>query len=402
MSQVTRQAMTDDSGVFTDGTTVNKAFVDQIYDQIDDQAHSTTNPTIKPKVITDEVVAARGSKASLDARLDVALNEDGTPKTGAGVTLDTVAATLPQSNVVLNETFIIWADGDSAAPTGWTLAGTGAAAARAGTGLGDTTRKVGDFCAKLTYGSATLTLSQDVLPTAAFSRVDYLRGTTVGFGAWVKSAVANQARIYVTDGVTTTYSSYHTGAAAFEWLSLTHVISGSGTKLTVGISVESSAGNPAYFSGPTLLLASLAPTNWRPTPNIVSTVGWTLQGSQTVGTTKGAYIFNRMAFVKYIQCSLQTAPTGSTTFKVDVNRTATTMLASAVTFTAGDKATAKAPDGTYSQRCFPGTNLASGTTLTDQLSFDIDAVGSTIAGSDLNVLVRFLEFVDPFESVKAA
>jgi len=402
LAVVSRQAMTDDPGTFTGGTVVNEAFVDQVYDQIDDQAHSSTNPTVKPKAITDEVVTARGSKASLDARLDVALNEDGTPKTGAGVTLDTVAATLPQSNVVLNETFIIWAAGDAVAPTGWTLAGTGAAAARAGTGLGDTTRKVGDFCAKLTFGSATLTLTQDVLPTAAFSRVDHLKGTTVGLGAWVKSAIGSQARLYVTDGVTTTYSSYHTGGATFEWLSLEHDISGSATKLTVGISVESSAGNPVYFSGPTLLLASLAPTGWRPTPNVMSTVGWTLSGGQAVGTLKGSYIFNRMAVVKYIQCSLQTAPTGATTFKVDVNRTATTMLASVIAFTASDKAAAKAPDGTYSQTCFPGTNLPSGVTLTDQLSFDIDAVGNTIAGADLTVMVRFLEYVDPFESVKAA
>lgn len=394
--------MVDDSGVFTDGTEVDKAFVDQIYDQIDDQAHSTTNPTIKPKAITDEVVAARGSKASLDARLDVALNEDGTPKAGAGTTQDVVAATLPQSNVVLNETFIIWAAGDSAAPSGWTLAGTGAAAARAGTGLGDTNRKVGDFCAKLTFGTTTLTLSQDVLPAAAFSRVNHLQGTTVGLGAWVKAATGTQARIYVTDGVVTTYSDYHAGDGSWTWLSLSHDISGSASKLTVGISVEGSAANPVYFSGPTLLLASLPPTDWRPTPNIVSTVGWSVSGVQTVGTTKGSFLFNRMAIAKYIQCTLQTAPTGGTTFKVDVNKNGSTMLGSVIAFTASDKAAAKAPDGTYAQYCWAGANIASGTSLTDQLTFDVDAVGSTIAGADLTVMVRFLEYVDPFESVKAA
>ena len=401
MAVITRPTITDDSGTFIDGTVFNNAFFGNIFDQIDDQAHSTTNPTIKPKATTDEVVTARGSKASLDARLDVALNEDGTPKTGAGVTLDTVAATLPQSNVVLNETFIVWAAGDAVAPTGWILAGTGAAAARAGTGLGDTTRKVGDFCAKLTFGSATLTLTQDVLPTAAFSRLDHLKGTTVGFGAWVKSTVGSQARLYVTDGVTTTYSAYHSGDAAFAWLSLTHPISGSATKLTTGVSVESSAGNPVYFSGPTLLLASLAPTNWRPTPMVYGTVYFPSAGGQTAGTDKARYLLQRMGIAKDIQATLSTAPTGATTFKIDVNRSGTTMLASTLDFVASDKAAAKAPDGTYSQRCFPGTRLVSGTTLTDILSFDIDAVGNTIAGSDLTLSIRVLVYLDPFEAEKA-
>jgi hypothetical protein len=113
-------------------------------------------------------------------------------------------------------------------------------------------------------------------------------------------------------------------------------------------------------------------------------------------------MFTRMSILKYIQCVLQTAPTGGTTFKVDVNKNAATLLASVIAFTASDKTAAKAPDGTYADHCFPGTNLASGTALTDQLSFDIDAVGNTIAGSDLTVMIRFVEFVDPFEAQKAA
>jgi hypothetical protein len=208
--------------------------------------------------------------------------------------------------------------------------------------------------------------------------------------------------VYVTDGVTTTYTSYHTGDGTWQFLATTHAISGSGTKITAGISVESSAGNPAYLSGLTVLLTDLAPENWRPTPNIESNVGWTIVGSQVAGNVKGTYMFSRMAILKYIQCVLQTAPTGGTTFKIDVNKNASTLLGSVIAFTASDKTAAKAPDGTYANYCFPGTNLASGTALTDQLSFDIDAVGNTIAGSDLTVICRFLEYVDPFESVKAA
>jgi hypothetical protein len=109
-----------------------------------------------------------------------------------------------------------------------------------------------------------------------------------------------------------------------------------------------------------------------------------------------------MGIVKHIECNLRTAPTGGTTFKVDVNRGGTTMLASVIAFTASDKNAGKAPDGTYSQYCFPGNTLASGTTITDELTYDIDATGSTVAGSDLSVKLRVLVFLDPFESVKAA
>lgn len=402
MSLVTRPSMTDDSGTFDNGTVVNEAFVDDIFDQIDDQNHSTTNPTIKPKAITDEVVAARGNLASLDARLSAVVDDDGVPVPSASAITQAEAAELPTTNCVLNDTFIIWAAGDSAAPTGWTLAGTGAACARAGTGLADTKRKVGDFCAKLTFGSATLTLSQDVLPTAAFSRVDHLKSEPVGFGAWVWADAASQSRVYVTDGVTTSYSSYHTGDGSWQWLSVEHTLSGSATKLQVGISVGSGAANPAYFSGPTLIFSDIAPANWRPTPNVVGTVFLPSAGAQSTGTAKGWYTFNRMAIVKHIECNLRTAPTGATTFKVDVNKGGNSMLNSVIAFTASDKNAGKAPDGTYANYCFAGNTLASGTTITDELTFDVDAVGSTIAGSDLAVKIRCLVFVDPFESVKAA
>lgn len=402
MPVITRPAMTDDSGTFDNGTPVDKAFVDAICDQVDDQVASATNPTIKPKTITDEVVAARGNVASLSARLVNVIDADGNLIPSASAVSQAQAGALPQGNVVLNDTMLIWAAGDSAAPTGWTLAGTGAACARAGTGLADTKRKVGDFCAKLTFGSTTLTLGQDILPTAAFSRVDHLKGTDIGCGAWVWANAANQTRLYVTDGAVTTYSSYHTGDGTWQWLTIAHTISGSGTHLEFGIRVESGAANPVYFSGPTLQLGTIVPTNWRPTPMVMGTVFLPVVGVQTTGTAKGWYTFNRMAIVKHIECNLRTAPTGATTFKIDVNRGGTTMLASVIAFTASDKNAGKAPDGTYSQRCFPGNTLASGVTITDELTFDITAVGSTIAGSDLAVKIRCEVFVDPFESVKAA
>lgn len=69
MTVVVRPAMSDDDGTFTFGTALNKAFMDAVLDTIDDQTHSTVNPTVKPKTITDEVVTARGVEANLAAKL---------------------------------------------------------------------------------------------------------------------------------------------------------------------------------------------------------------------------------------------------------------------------------------------------------------------------------------------
>lgn len=78
--------MTDSPDGASGGTAVDKALMDAVLDTIDDQCHSTTNTTIKPKAITDEVKAARGNKSSLSARLLVAMDLDGNPTSSAALT----------------------------------------------------------------------------------------------------------------------------------------------------------------------------------------------------------------------------------------------------------------------------------------------------------------------------
>lgn len=78
MTLVSRPTMVDDTGTFDNGSVVDAAFAASPFDQIDDQCHSATNTTVKPKAITDEVVTARGSKVNLGARLDVSIASDGT------------------------------------------------------------------------------------------------------------------------------------------------------------------------------------------------------------------------------------------------------------------------------------------------------------------------------------
>lgn len=387
----------DDDGSLTLGTVFAKAVTDAIKASIEADMFSATNPTVTAENVIDEVVAARGSKASLDERLDIALNEDGTLKTQASLVTQADASSVDNKNCLVNDNFLIWAGGDAVAPTSWTLAGTGAACARSGTGLGDTETKIGDFSAKLTYGSTTLTLTNNFLPTAAFTRFVAIRGKVIGFGAWVKSSVASQARVWVTDGVSTTYSSYHTGDGTWQWLSNVHTVSNTGTLLSFGINVESSAGNPVYLSGAFSAQSNLAPTQYIPTTVAYGTVYFPSAGGQTASADKAYYHFNRPAIVRDIVCTLSTAPTGATTFKVDVNKDGNTMLGSVIAFTASDKVAGKAPDGTYANRCFDGARLTSGVTIGNKISYDVDAVGNTIPGSDLTVNIRAMVYVHPFE-----
>jgi hypothetical protein len=85
MSDITADwpAISDDTGALTDGTIINLALFNSIKTAINNQVKSTTNPTLTPVDAIDEVVLARGSKATLTARLNVSLNADGTLVAGS-------------------------------------------------------------------------------------------------------------------------------------------------------------------------------------------------------------------------------------------------------------------------------------------------------------------------------
>jgi hypothetical protein len=258
--------MTDDDGTFTFGTAVDEAFIDQIYDQIDDQCHSATNPTVKPKTVTDEVVAARGSKASLDARLDESLEEDGTLKTQASLVSVATAQTLlgAGNNLALNGELNDWNAGVAAAPDYFVLSGAGAAITQAGQGLGDsTTFSTGPYTARITAGGgAVAKLTQSRLSTAEFTKVANIKGQKVAVAMKAKASGASPVRIVVDDGVTTTASAYHTGDNAEQHLSVVHTISASATKLDVY--AEVAIGAAAYVGGFVIMFSDLAPSDWAP------------------------------------------------------------------------------------------------------------------------------------------
>lgn len=61
-----------------------------------------------------------------------------------------------------------------------------------------------------------------------------LRGRQMTFTARLKGSVASGIRAFISDGVTVSYSSYHTGGGAYETLSVTTTISASATYVLVG------------------------------------------------------------------------------------------------------------------------------------------------------------------------
>lgn len=141
-----------------------------------------------------------------------------------------------------------WVDGASSAPTGHTLSGAGASVAQESTIV-----KFGTYSAKLTRSGA------DSILYSAISDYSSYSGRKVTFGAWVYATVADRVRIAINDGVGSTESSYHTGGSSWEWLTVTHNISTSNTKLYAEMQVNT--GNTSgYFDGGVMCLGDTAIT----------------------------------------------------------------------------------------------------------------------------------------------
>jgi len=99
----------------------------------------------------------------------------------------------------------------------------------------------------------------------------------------------------------------------------------------------------------------------------------------TTGTSKAVF---RMPFameLKEVRMSLTTAGTGATKVTVDINDGGTTVLSTKLTTDASEK--------TSTTAAVPAV-ISDSTLLNDaEITIDIDAVGSTVAGAGLKVLL---------------
>lgn len=97
----------------------------------------------------------------------------------------------------------------------------------------------------------------------------------------------------------------------------------------------------------------------------------------TTGTAKVTFRMPFAMTLTDVRASVTTAPTGGTLLTVDVNESGTTILSTKLTFDASEKTTTTAA----TPRVISDSSLADDAEIT----IDIDAVGSTIAGAGLKV-----------------
>jgi hypothetical protein len=319
MTVIVWPTVTDDDGTFTTGTIYDKSFFDSIESGINTLVHSSANPTVTPVNAIDEVVTARGSAASLDARLDVEHNNDGTHNLPATVaTTAVLAQSLQGVNLCGDPLMYIWSQGDTTAPDYYTVAGTGASIDRTGTGESTTTRKYGTYAAELTYGSAHAHFSQNIWATGDHAALDGFEGEKISFSVWTYTSTVNKVRAYVDDGNTETLSSYNTGGSSWQRLEVTHTISTSATKLTVGVQIEG-AGD-VVISAFCALLSDTSPDRFVPGQSVIGTIVWPVKGVNPVAKDGYHYaMLGRPGLIKDVQVhALRGGTSGGVDFDIEI------------------------------------------------------------------------------------
>jgi hypothetical protein len=147
--------------------------------------------------------------------------------------------TVNPTNLLSNGDFESWSAGNTSAPDGWTISGASATIEKT-----TATKLIGTASAKLTRAGTNCLIGQTVHKEKG---INYFRGRSVTFGCWVVSGTEGVARIGISDGVGTTYSSWNSGAN-FQFLTVTRTIDASATTVQLSGFINTSD-VAAYFDG---------------------------------------------------------------------------------------------------------------------------------------------------------
>lgn len=298
-------------------------------------------------------------------------------------------------NWCMDPYFLIWAAGDAAPPTHYgAVVGSGGSVAR------DTTDYQSNGMAmKITLGSEDTYVPQTIFSSSEFPT--YWRSKEFSFSCAVKTSVASLGKIGIYDGVGTTFSSYHTGGGSWEWLTVTRTLDASATELQIRFQADIDGSSGAVtFDLPTFIPGPIPPQYFLPCPTLEGVLYFPVVGAFATETDKFRFNPEYPMLVRNVTVRVDTAPTGTgSNIAVDANHWDGSAMQSMFSTTKAEvdpteNSGGLDPDGTYRYRCFAG--MSNDESETDaHLSIDIDEVGSTVAGSDGEILVRVLQFQRP-------
>ena len=392
---------TDDNGTGQSGTAIDAAWVALVKSSVEDNVHSTGNPTIKTKTIIDEVVTARGNLASLNARLSGVVDANGLPVAGSTTITQSIAlGMLGGFNPIRDSAFLIWPGAAATAtPIHWSLGGGGTI-----TWIKSTpTPKIGFIAARLT-GTAATYLYQDIAIQASY--LPMLQSRKLGFGAWVYATTANQARLGMLDSASAqSYSSYHTGDGTWQWLSGTFTVAAGATSITFRLNCETN-GNNISITGPTVVFSDYAPLYALESRYEMDTYRFWIAGNVAVANDLAFISVGRASKFVAAGISVQTSPVGADIRGMWEVRSggAWVALYTAVT-------DLKIIDGQVTGYCVP-TNLNHHETCVDAMTvvssvipnnrvmrFNLSQVGSGTAGAGMYGYVTLMSAPPPFSAV---
>lgn len=127
-------------------------------------------------------------------------------------------------------------------PTGWTLDGTGASVSRS-----SAQKKIGSYSVLISNAASNQVRLYQTISGASYN------GKTVAFGAWVYASTASRVRLRISDDFTYAFSSYHSGVAGWEWLTVTKTLVVAASSFGVFIWLETGTAISIYADGAVLV-----------------------------------------------------------------------------------------------------------------------------------------------------
>lgn len=91
------------------------------------------------------------------------------------------------------------------------------------------------------------------------------QGRKVCFAAWVKTSSNSCARLKISDNISYSTSSYHSGGGSFEWLEVSYTVNSNATEFKVSLELDGNIDDYAHITHPMLVYGdTIGEGNWFP------------------------------------------------------------------------------------------------------------------------------------------